>query len=370
MNNLNAKKQRFLFIDQFRGLIVILMLEDHTSYYFNAIWKQIDPLDPLFDSWGQFVLRYLPYLCAPGFLMIFGTMTWWSFQRRKEKGEALRSTRWYLVKRGLFLVLLQVTWVNSSWGGFREFQPWHLGIIACIGISMILLSLIIHWNWRFLLLTGFVLLLAHPLLYQISYDQENVWQRVIMQTFIDAGSFNKYPVLPWFGLAILGAVMGRFWLEAWQSDHKKIINSLLIALLAIMLAVALRLGRGYGNIFPFSSFGSLSFFTDQKYPPSLFMNLWFFAFVLIGVSGFIALGKYLPWFMEIFSIPGRVPLFFYGVHIALMGILVKRTGWFYREGAVTESLIGFAIMMLVMYPLCIWFYRVKMKSNNFIIRMI
>jgi hypothetical protein len=42
---------------------------------------------------------------------------------------------------------LQITWVNSSWGGFSEFKPGHLGIIACIGISMILLAMLIRFHW-------------------------------------------------------------------------------------------------------------------------------------------------------------------------------------------------------------------------------
>ncbi len=370
MNRLPEEKQRFEFIDQFRGLVVILMLVDHTSYYFNSIWKQIDPLDPLFDSWGQFALRYVPYLCAPGFLMMFGAMTWWSWQRRIKKGTSVWAARWYLIKRGLFLVVLQMTWVNSSWGGFREFQPWHLGIIACIGISMILLTFIVNWRWQWLLVTGLAILIIHPFLYQISYDPEIVWQRVLMQTFIDAGDFNKYPVLPWFGLAILGSVMANGWLSAWKTDKKRITMSTGIAAVALLLAVGVRMSRGYGNIFPFSDFGSYSFFFDQKYPPSLYMNLWFFAFVLLAVSGFIAVGKSAPKLMEVFSIPGRVPLFFYGVHIALMGIFVKRLDLFYREGGVIDSLIGLVVMMVIMLFLCKWFYGVKSRSKNFIIRMI
>jgi uncharacterized membrane protein len=370
MNNLPEEKHRFEFIDQFRGLVVILMLVDHTSYYFNSIWKQIDPLDPLFDSWGQFALRYVPYLCAPGFLMMFGAMTWWSWQRGIKKGISNGIARWHLVKRGLFLVLFQMTWVNSSWGGFREFQPGHLGIIACIGISMILLSLIINWNWQLRLITGLAILVIHPFLIQIPYDPDVTWQRILMQTFIDAGEFNKYPVIPWFGLAILGSVMANGWLESWKTDKKRIYMSTGIGAMALLLAIAVRMGRGYGNIFPFSDFGSYSFFFDQKYPPSLYLNLWFFGFVLLAISAFIAAGKKSHIFMELFSIPGRVPLFFYGMHIAIMGLFVKRLGIFYREGSVTDSLIGLAIMMVVMIPLCKWFYGVKRKSKNFIIRMI
>ncbi len=370
MTGIPEVKQRFLFIDQFRGLIVILMLVDHASYYFNSIWKQIDPLDPLFDTWGQFTLRYVSYLCAPGFLMMAGAMVWWSYNQRISKGIAPWTIRWQLIQRGLFLILIQITWVNSSWGGFSEFKPNHIGIIACIGISMILLTLIMQLNWLVRIFIGLLILAIHPLLLNIGYNPEITFERVLMQTFIDAGDFNKYPVIPWFALAVIGSGMATGWLQIWKTDKQRILMSLGIASAAILLAIVVRMGRGYGNIFPFSDFGSYSFLFDQKYPPSLYHSLWFFGFVVLGVAGFIAIGKVAPKILVIFSIPGKVPLFFYGMHIAIMGVFIKRTGLFYRDGEVLASLIGVAVMLIIMLPLCKWFYGVKLRSKNYFIRMI
>lgn len=370
MINASGSKHRFEYIDQFRGLVVILMLLDHCSYYFNSVWDQIDPMDPLFDSWGQFALRYAAYLCAPGFLMMAGAMVWWSYRQKIGKGTADWTVRWKMIRRGLFLVLLQVTWVNSSWGGFSEFKPMHLGIIACIGISMILLTLVIRFHWIVQLIFGLAILAIHPFLMNIPYDQASGWQEALMQTFITAGEFNKYPVIPWFALALLGSVMAHGWLSAWKTDKERIAWSAGIGLAAIILGIAIRMGRGYGNIFPFSEIGSYSFFFDQKYPPSLFLSLWFFGWVVLGIAGFIVLNKWVPRLMLIFSIPGKVPLFFYGMHIAIMGVFVKRLDLFYRDGSVWETLIGFLVMMIVMLPLCIWFDRVKSRSRNEFVRMI
>jgi len=370
MSSQPGPKPRFDFIDQFRGLVVILMLLDHSSYYFNAVWDQVDPLDPVFDNWGQFTLRYVSYLCAPGFLIMAGAMVWWSFHQRTAKGTPLGTARWQLIQRGLFLVLLQVTWVNSSWGGFAEFKPGHLGIIACIGLTMILLTLLVRFHWLVQLGTGLAILAIHPLLLKIPYDPSVPWQEALMQTFIDAGEFNKYPVFPWAGLALLGSAMAHGWLRAWKTDGQRIAWSTGIGLAAIFLSLLIRMGRGYGNIFPFSEIGSYSFYFDQKYPQSLFLSLWTFGWSLICMAGLIALNKAVPKLLLVFTIPGRVPLFFYGVHIAILGVLVKRTDLFYRQGGVKETLIGFVAMMIVMIPLCIWFYRVKRKSGNWMVRMI
>ena len=365
-----TRTKRFEFIDQFRGFIVILMLLDHSSYYLNSIWKYLDPLDPLFSSWGQFILRYSSYLCAPGFLMMNGAMVWYTFQKRKSKGVPVSETRWYLIKRSLFLVLLQMTWVNSSWSGFERFDPFHLGIISSIGMSMILLTFIMQFKWQIRLAIGIAILLIHPFLLQIHYDPNNTWQMAIMQTFVDAGKFNKYPVIPWFAVAVLGSVMAPGWLRAWKTDKEKILYSLGIALGAFIIAIAIRMFRGYGNIFPFSDFGSYSFFYDQKYPPSLYFNIWFFASVVTGVAFFIALYKYIPKVFDVIGIVGKVPLFFYCMHIALLGIFSKRIDLFYRIGGLTETLIGAAILLTVMLLLSAWFWKVKQASSNVIIKMI
>lgn len=346
------------------------MLLGHSSYYFNSIWKQLDPFDPFFPSWGQFALRYAGYLCAPGFLMMAGAMVWWSYNRRMRKGATDWQARWHLIQRGVFLVLVQVTWVNSSWGGFREFKPDHFGIIACIGISMLLLTAIINLRWQWRVLIAVILLLAHPFLLMISYNPDIAWQRVLVQIFVDAGSFNKYPVLPWFALAILGSVMANGWLQIWKTDRQRISMGLVISAGVFLLAAILRLMRGFGNLTEFSDLGSWSFFLDQKYPPSLFMNLWFFAAVVLGVTVFIVIGQIIPRALVVFSIPGKVPLFFYGAHLAILGIFVKRLDFFYREGGVWASLLGLVVLWLIMLPLSKWFYKVKRKSKNYIIQMI
>jgi len=369
-NKIVAASPRFQYIDQFRGFVGILMLVGHCSYYFNAVWLNLDPLDPLFSSWGQFALRYVGYLCAPGFLMMSGAMVWWSFHRRVEKGTSGRKASWHLIQRGLFLIFLQITWVNSSWGGFSVFNPGHFGIIACIGCSVILLTLIVKLNWQWRLAIALLILVVHPFLLQISYNPDNVFARVLMQTFIDAGTYNKYPVLPWFALSVMGSVMATGWLKVWKSDKERIVKGLLIALVALVVAIAIRLSRGYGNIFPFSNFGSYSFFLDQKYPPSLFMSLLSFSSVVFMVSLFIAIGKISPKILMVFTVPGKVPLFFYGMHLAILGIFVKRMDFFYREGGIAATFIGVAVMLVIMLPLCKWFYGVKRKSNNYFIKLI
>ncbi len=360
---------RFQFIDQFRGLVGVMMLLGHCQYYINSYWTQFDPLDPLFGSWAQFAIRYMGYLCAPGFLMMNGAMVWYSFTRRRAAGHSAASARWHLVQRGLFLVVAQLFWVNSSWGGFKGLRLDHLGIIACIGISMCLLALVVHTRWWVRLAFALTLFAVHPLLLQIEYDHD-AWTSIVMQLFVDSGHFNKYPVIPWFGLALMGSVMAGGWLGAWKTTRQRLGMSVGIGLAGLGVATIVRMGRGYGNIWPFTDFGSWSFLLDQKYPPSLYHALWFFGAVVLGVAVFIGLSRVAPKLVAPLGIVGRVPLFFYGTHIAILGVFLKRTGWYYREGGVTESLIGWVVMMGVMMPLAVWFGRVKRRSRNYLVRLI
>jgi uncharacterized membrane protein len=365
-----SRKPRFAFIDQFRGLVGVMMLLGHCQYYINSYWTEFDPLDPLFGEWGQFAIRYMGYLCAPGFLMMNGAMVWYSYTRRRAAGKSAAEARWHLVQRGLFLVLVQITWVNSSWSGFAVFRPDHLGIIASIGISMCLLTAVVHTRWPVRLALALALFVVHPFLLKIPYDPHDLRLAVPMQLFVDSGEFNKYPVVPWFGMALLGSVMACGWLDAWKTSRRRILMSVAIGIGALVVATAVRMGRGYGNLSPFSEFGSWSFFLDQKYPPSLYHVLWFFGSVVLGVAAFQALGLASSRLAAPLGVVGRVPLFFYCVHIAILGIFLKRSDLYYREGGVGESLLGWVVMLAIMLPAAAWFAGVKRRSRNWLIRLI
>ncbi|MBK9303514.1 MAG: DUF1624 domain-containing protein [bacterium] len=261
-----AGKQRFEFIDQFRGLIGVMMALGHSNYYFNAAWLSLDPLDPFFDNFGQFALRYMGYLCAPGFLMMNGAMMYNSYWRRVAGGESPGRARWDFIQRGLFLVAVQLIWVNASWGGFERLRLEHFGIIATIGTSMLLLAIMVRWRWQWRLAVAVVVSLVHPLLLRIPYDAK-AWTHVPMQLFIDSGDFNKYPVLPWFALATLGSVMAHFWFEAWRDGAQRARRSLALGAALIVAAWGLRLwGGSYANIFPAGKFFELVVLPGAEVP--------------------------------------------------------------------------------------------------------
>ncbi len=366
----SGSRNRFPFIDQFRGLIGIMMALGHSSGFFNGAWKTLDMFDPLFENWGQFALRYMGYLCAPGFLMMNGAVSWYSFHRRTLAGAPIGKTRWHLIERGIFLILVQTFWVNQTWLGFSKIDLLHTGIIATIGISMILLSFLHDKPWWARLGVALTVFLVHPLLLTIKYDAGVMWQEILMQTFIDAGDWNKYPVLPWFALAAMGSVMAEGWFVRWKTPRQRIAWSWGIGLAALLVATAVRLSRGWGNATDFWQFGHISFFLDSKYPPNLFHNIWFFGTVSFMVGVMDLIGQFAMPLVRWLGIVGRVPLFFYALHIPILAIVAYRFGVYYRQGGVAASLIGWVALLVVMLPLAYWFGKVKARNKNHIIQLI
>ncbi len=368
-----AKKLRFTFIDEFRGLIGIMMALGHAQEYMNSAWLSFDYIDPLYPNLPQFLIRYMGYLCAPGFLMMNGAMVYWTFKLRVKKGETVGQARWDFIQRGLFLVAVQWLWVNAAWGGFQRLRLDHLGIIATIGISMIILVWMVQWKWWKRLLVAVAGFLIHPLLLQIPFDVTS-WVHYPMQLFVASGEFNLYPVIPWFSLACVGSVMAHFWFTVWTNPRKpdeRAHKSMLIGALLLVVAVGLRdWGHGYANIFPHNGFFTYSFFMVQKYPPELTHQVWFSGAVIFLVGLFAWIDHRLP-ILRPLAVVGRVPLFFYCVHIPILAIVFRRLELLpFRSGEVTESLLTWLGLLVVMYPLAMWFGKVKRTKKWWIVRMI
>jgi len=423
------RKLRFTFIDEFRGLIGIMMALGHAQYYMNSAWLSLDPLDPFFDNTAQFAIRYMGYLCAPGFLMMNGAMVYWAFLRRRKKGLGRSRAVWDFVQRGLFLVVVQSFWVNSSWGGFTRLRPDHTGIIATIGISMIIIAFMAHWDWWKRALVAAACFLIHPLLLQIPYSHDS-WLHYPMQFFVDAGDFTKYPLIPWFALACVGSVMAHFWFTVWtdkRNPDERAYKSMGVGLLMVLIAFSLRdWGSAYANIFPSEGWFTYSFFLVQKYPPSLAHQVWFAGAVIFMVGLWAWIDNRLP-ILRPLAVVGKVPLFYYCIHIPLLAIVFRRElpfqlavaitltviaalfSWYayrradlkhlasvwrvplplvialifavglgcrhlgllpYHGGDVSDSLLVWVALLGAMAPLAVWFGKVKRTSKRWLIRMI
>jgi len=361
---------RFDFIDDYRGLIIVLMMLDHVSLFLNALWLSFDKFEPVFPDLPQFWLRYSSLPVAPGFLLFSGVMVWYTWQRRVERGVAPLRIRRHLVARGLFLVLLQLFWVNSAWGGFQQLHVDRFGIIGCIGLSMCLSAFLVDRNWTARLLLAVAIVVAYPALSSIPYDASDPVESWFAEVFVTAGPRNSYPLAPWFAMALVGTVIAPLWLRRWTDTFSRVNGTLLLGGAALVLALAIRGTGMYGSEFSYAGPLHPSFILDQKYPPTLFFTLWFFALNMFGIVLLLVVGAAAPWVLVPLRVVGRVPLFFYLIHIPILAILTRRLDIFYRDGGVPEVLLGSVFLFALMAPLSIWFARLKQSTNNPAIKMI
>jgi uncharacterized membrane protein len=98
-------------VDLVRGLAIVLMTLDHVRGYFNFHYARFDPLDLAQTTPAYFLTRWVTHFCAPAFIFLAGTGAFLAGSRGKSKVQLSM----FLLTRGLWLVVLEVTVVYLSW---------------------------------------------------------------------------------------------------------------------------------------------------------------------------------------------------------------------------------------------------------------
>lgn len=371
--------KRITSIDFVRGLVMIIMALDHTREMMHFPSK---PLDLATTTPALFFTRWITHLCAPTFVFLSGTSAYLSFSRQQD----LRSSRRWLFSRGVWLILLEFTVITFAIWTDIHFRTLFFQVIATIGFGFIFLALLLKVNSRILGSIGLLLIFGHDLITLLPLPANPVLKYAISFLFIPrivqpTPSFiflYWYPVLPWFGIMLAGFACGSlFSLEG--PLRKKI--CLRLGLACLTLFVLLRWINVYGDPSPWTVqknnvFTFLSFINTTKTPPSLLFTLMTLGimFLLLG----LAEGKNNP-VTRIISIYGKVPLFYYLVHLyvihAAMFIMVFAQGlrpthldFGPLKSGRPEAGSGLSlpyvylvwlIIVVGLYPLCRWYSRYK-----------
>src|SRR6185436_14827829 len=96
-------KQRVDSIDLLRGIVMVIMMLDHTRDFIHNAVFQFDPTDPAQTNPTLFFTRWITHYCAPTFVFLAGTGIYLQFARGKTKAELSR----FLITRGLWLIVLE-----------------------------------------------------------------------------------------------------------------------------------------------------------------------------------------------------------------------------------------------------------------------
>ncbi|HMG22105.1 MAG TPA: hypothetical protein VK607_12330 [Kofleriaceae bacterium] len=175
-----------------------------------------------------------------------------------------------------------------------------------------------------------------------------------------------YPLIPWVAVMAAGYAFGPLLGGEPAARNRRLI---ILGVAVALGFVVLRDINGYGDEpRQASPHAVLSFLNTAKYPPSLLFLLMTLgpAIAILPVLDRLAptrLGRFLTTF-------GRVPLFFYFVHIyaahglALVAALAL-TG--HVKGDVFDLWVVYvlwAILIAALYPLCRWFAGVKARRRD------
>ncbi len=376
----STPKTRVESIDLLKGLAMIIMALDHTRDYFHSSAFLFDPTDPTLTTLPVFLTRFITHFCAPVFCFLAGTSAWFVGKRKSK-----RTLSSFLLKRGLWLIFIELTIVNFAWQFDIQFSVNGIAVIAMLGICMIILAGLIHLNRNFLLVFCCLVILGHSLLDKVQVSDNLLWAILHHQTFFtyDSGFkfYISYPIVPWFAVMALGYTFGSFYDSSYESIMRKK-NFNIIGLSLVILFFVLRFINIYGDPILWQKMDGfdktlMSFFQLTKYPPSLLFLLFTMGFMFLFLSNSENLkGKIISWC----TLFGRVPFFFYIIHLYIIHILTAifaklfGFGWLLVvlqdwineipeiKGYGFNLWVVYAVwigVILITFPLCKWYDRYK-----------
>jgi uncharacterized membrane protein len=384
------KSARIESIDLLRGIVMIVMALDHVRDYFHADAFLYDPTDMSKTSVVLFFTRWITHFCAPVFIFLAGTSAFLIGLRKSKQELSI-----FLLKRGFWLVFLELTIINFAWFFNFQFSLITLFVIWALGVGMIVLAACIHLPLKLTMAIGILMVVGHNAFDNFQVEGNGVdailWSMVHQfQGFPLSKNyflFVGYPLVPWIGVMMLGYCFGTFYQSSYsQATRRKILLYLGAALVALF--VLIRFINGYGDPHPWSTqpnpvFTVLSFLNVSKYPPSLLYVL-----VTLGPAIlFLAVSEnYFGTISQQIKILGRVPMFYYLLHLYLIHLLAMTaallTGYDASDMVfntwVTNSpnLAGYGFslwvvyvvwisVVLILYPLCKWYdtYKVQQRSK-------
>jgi len=379
---------------------MVVMALDHTRDFVCNIPFEPENID---QTWAfYFLVRWVTHFCAPAFFLLAGVGAY-LYGKRHSAG-ALQT---FLLTRGVWLVVLEFSVIGFAW----TFHPgWGMfGVICCLGISMILLAAFVRLPRSLIMAVALIVIATHDLFDGLKPAdfQTGKWLLFVLHRSGGAhfGSwtmFVLFPLIPWCAVTLLGYSMGFLFEGNSETNRRRLLYS---GAGALILFGLLRVTNLYGNPpagiahstpgdwhgMPTLSKTIILFLDVEKYPPSLQYLL----MTLGGIFILLALGamREWGWVGRVLETYGRVPLFFYILHLyvihlgaTLLGYLTHQPvrwlfhgGFFlnyppdgaapYGHGLGVVCTMWVVVVALLYFP-CVWFASVKKKHPDSLLRFL
>jgi len=381
----HTTSNRIMSLDLLKGLVMIIMALDHTRDYFHADSFLFNPTDPEKTNTAIFFTRWISHYCAPAFCLLAGISAYLVGMRRSKA--ALSK---FLFSRGIWLMFIEITVVNFGWFFNVNFGTILLQVIWVLGVSMICLAAVIHLPIKVILGFSLVVIIGHNLLDNLDFGGNFLWGVLHGWSYFQLSENVKvvltYPLLPWVGVMSLGYYLGSFYNKTFDSERRQQLFTY-IGIACVLLFFALRGWNAYGNPKAWSTYETglqtfFSFMNPLKYPPSLS-----FLLMTLGPTLFLMgrLENVKGKVVEAISVYGKVPFFYYIVHLYVIHLsamlLAELTGFGWQSmilerwiSSVPElsgyglSLGGTYLVWLaivaMLYPLCLKFSNYKLAHKE------
>lgn len=420
-------KKRIYSVDLLRGIVMMIMLLDHTRDYVHHNALLSDPTDMSTTSVALFFTRWITHYCAPIFVFLSGV----SIYLQKMYGKTNKQLSWFLFTRGLWLIVLEFTVIrflvtfNLDYGSIFGMPQ----VIWVIGVSMIVMAALIYLPIWLVGTFGVAMIVLHNLLdrFNLPFDvvfapSKELWQSLWLilhqQGLVPIGgsaAFFVYPLIPWIGVMAAGYALGVVY--SWDPERRKKFL-LWLGILATLLFVAVRATNIYGDPSPWTNktefveaqkaqaasaqappgrtveepqlsdgaFSILSFLNTTKYPPSLLFLLMTIGPGLIVLALADGISGQRVW-QKIPIVFGRVPMFYYilqwiwahGFAVLLSVIAGKDISYYFNALSPDMKLPednGFSLPivylvwiagLVVIYPLCYWYGNLKQRNKHWLL---
>ena len=363
-----APRGRIVALDIIRGAVMVLMAIDHVRVYSGQ--------PPGGPTAGIFFTRWVTHFCAPAFVFLAGTG---AFLRGRKLADSSALSR-YLATRGVMLVLLELTVVRFSWTFNVDYAHFVLaGVIWMIGWCMVLMAGLVRLSVKTVGIIGVAVMALQQIFGLIPRalpPPARASIAVVWNFFYPSGAKGwdgisiLYTIVPWIGVMAAGYAFGTLMTRD-AAERRRL--CLRIGLSATALYVVLATIMWF--VAPSDERPRLFMVLDPpKYPASQ-------PFLLMTLGPAIALIPVLErargWVANALATFGRVPLFYYLLHIPLihsMALVVNllRDGTTHQDWYGHAPYVGvdeaqmwslstlylvFAIAVAVLFVACRWFDR-------------